>query len=109
MAINQGFIAMPPRDGISNLFLHYWCKASLDEIINYANGSTFLEISKGNFRMIHILSPSIPVLNAYCQLASVFYNRIVTTERTSRALSVQRDALLPKLVSGEIRVEDIGT
>ena len=104
VAINQGFIAIQPRKGVSNLFLLFWCKSSLDEIVSHANGSTFLEINKSNFRQIPLVIPNLPISNAYHSLASNLYDRIMVNERDSRALAAQRDALLPKLVSGELRV-----
>ena len=106
VAINQGFIAIKPRKGVSNLLLLYWCKSSLDEIVSHANGSTFLEISKSNFRQIPLVIPTLPVSDAYDSLASNLYDRIVVNERSSLALATQRDALLPKLVSGEIAVDE---
>ncbi len=106
VAINQGFMAIKPRKGVSNLFLLYWCKSSLDEIVSHANGSTFLEISKSNFRQIPLVIPTLPVSDAYHSLASNLYDRIVVNERSTLALATQRDALLPKLVSGEITVDE---
>ena len=104
MAINQGFIGMPPGDGISNLFLLHWCKAFHEEIINHANGSTFLEISKGNFRHIPISIAGEAVMNAFGRQVRSLHQRIVANERDARSLATQRDALLPKLVSGEVRI-----
>ena len=104
VAINQGFIAMPPRKGSSNLFMLHWCGVFHDEIVNHANGSTFLEISKSNFRRISLVVPAEEVMTAFDGLASTFHKHIVSNERESRALAVQRDALLPGLVSGEVRV-----
>ena len=104
VAINQGFIAIRTRQDISNLFLLYWCKSSLDEIVRHANGSTFLEISKSNFRQIPLTMPSQPVLDAYHLMVSNWYARMVLNERSSRTLAAQRDALLPRLVSGEMHV-----
>lgn len=43
VAINQGFIAMKPRNGVSNLLL-LWARAAHEDILSRANGSTFLEI-----------------------------------------------------------------
>ena len=106
VAINQGFIAMPPRKGIS-LYMLYWCRAFHDEIVNHANGSTFLEISKSNFRRIPLLTPSAAALTAYHRLASTLHGRIVESERQSNALAAQRDALLPRLVSGDVRVKGV--
>ena len=104
VAINQGFIAIQPRKGISNLFLLYWCKSSISEILNHANGSTFLEISKSNFRQISIITPSLPLLNAYQLLASSMHYKIVVNVHSSRLLVAQRDTLLPKLVSGKLKM-----
>lgn len=105
VAINQGFIAMLPSEKVSNLFLLYWCEAYQDEIVTYANGSTFLEISKGNFRQISIVTPSIHVMEAFDSFVRPLYKNIVSSSREARILYTLRDALLPKLVSGESRVE----
>ena len=102
-AINQGFIAMPPSERVSNLFMLHWCKAFHEEIVNRANGSTFLEINKSNFRRIQVGLPDEGIMAQFDQRVRSFYERIATNERKSQALAAQRDALLPKLVSGELR------
>ena len=104
VAINQGFIAMSPRKGTPDLFMLYWCGVFHDDIVNYANGSTFLEISKSNFRRIPLVVPAEAAMTAFDRLASTLHRHVVSNERESRALAVQRDALLPGLVSGEERV-----
>ena len=106
VAINQGFIAMTPKEGTSNLFLLLWASVAHEEIVSRSNGSTFLEISKANFRPILAVTPSADVMQAFEKLARPFYERIVDCTRESRALAALRDALLPKLISGELRVED---
>jgi len=107
LAINQGFIAMKPHPGISNLFLLRWASVAHDEIASYANGSTFLEISKTNFRKILLVVPSFPIMQAFDRVARSMYLKVVEHEGESRTLAVLRDALLPKLISGEIRVKDV--
>ena len=107
VAINQGFIAMPPRKGTSNLFMLHWCRMFHDEIVNHANGSTFLEISKGNFRRIPLVVPVESVMTAFDRLVRTLHQHVVSNECESRTLAVQRDALLPRLVSGEVRLEAI--
>jgi len=104
VAVNQGFIAMKPRQGTSNLFLMRWARAAHDEIVSYANGSTFLEISKANFRPIRTVVPSRTVMETFDRLSQPLYRKVVEHERESRSLAALRDALLPKLISGEIRV-----
>ncbi len=104
VAINQGFIAMPPKDRISNLFLLHWCNVFHDEIVNHANGSTFLEISKGNFRRIPMLVFGESVMKAFDMQVRFLHLRIATNEHQNRTLVAKRDALLAKLVSGELRL-----
>jgi type I restriction enzyme, S subunit len=104
VAINQGFIAMKPRAGVSNLFLLFWARAASEAILSRANGSTFLEISKANFRPIPVVSPSGPVMEAFDGQVRPLYQRLVAAERESQTLAALQNALLPKLISGEIRV-----
>ncbi len=50
--------------------------------------------------------PSIEVSKAFTRLVEPCVNRIVSAIHESHSLAAQRDALLPKLASGEMRVED---
>ena len=102
VAINQGFIGILPREEVSNIFMLYWCRAFHEEIVNYANGSTFLEISKGNFRQLIAVMPDSVAMTAFDRSTRPLYERVVSNERENRALAVLRDALLPRLVSGEV-------
>lgn len=105
VAVNQGFIAMKPRPGTSNLFLLRWARAAHDEIVSHANGSTFLEISKSGFRPIRTVAPSSAVMDAFDRISRPMYRKVVEQERESRTLAALRDTLLPKLISGELRVK----
>ena len=106
VAINQGFIAMKPRQNTSNLYLLRWASAAHEEIVSHANGSTFLEISKANFRPIPVVVPSGAVMGAFDRLMRPLYGKVVEHERESRTLAALRDTLLPRLISGELRVRD---
>jgi len=104
VAINQGFIAMTPKTGTSNIFLLLWASVAHEEIVSRANGSTFLEISKANFRPIPVVTPSADMMRVFEELARPLYERIVESARESRTLAALRDTLLPKLITGELRV-----
>jgi type I restriction enzyme S subunit len=106
LAINQGFIAMRPAPGVSNLFLLYWVEWAQEEIVSRANGSTFLEISKSNFRPIPVVAPPQQIFESFDQVVRPAYSRIVANERETRTLTSFRDTLLPKLIAGELRVAD---
>ncbi|MBY0549686.1 MAG: restriction endonuclease subunit S [Candidatus Obscuribacterales bacterium] len=104
VAINQGFIAIKPKPCASNLFLLLWAHFSNAEILSRANGSTFLEISKSNFRAIPLVLPPPTIMTAFTALVEPIFARIVANERESLMLTTLRDTLLPKLITGEIRV-----
>lgn len=103
ISINQGFIAINGTK-VSNLFMLYWLKENMQTIINNANGSTFLEISKTVFRNIPIAIPSSEVLEKFEEIISSIYNQILNNEKENQSLSKLRDTLLPKLMKGEINI-----
>ena len=79
----------------------------MDAIVGNANGSTFQEISKSNFRPLRVVVPSDPVLTSFTRSAVSLYRQLAENERESRSLAQLRDTLLPKLISGELRVGDV--
>lgn len=106
VSVNQGFIAMVCKKRLSNVFVLFWCHENLDYIKSISSGSTFAEISKKTFRPIPVIVPSEPVLTTYEKLVRPLYERIVANVRESSTLAQTRDLLLPKLMSGEIRLRD---
>lgn len=105
-AINQGFIAMKCNGDLSPEFVIEWADSAMDEIKQRATGTTFAEISKKSFRSIKVLVPSRTVISEYTRIASAIYEKISQSTIESRQLTEIRDALLPKLMSGEISVMD---
>ena len=104
VAINQGFIGMICDKRISNVFAWLWTLENMEAILAKANGSTFQEISKGNFRPLPVVVAPAPILQAFETVAQPLYQRIAQNERESRTLAQTRDLLLPRLMSGALRV-----
>ena len=105
-AVNQGFIAMRCERRLPNLYVLCWCYHNLGYIRDIAGGSTFAEISKKTFRTVPVIVPSEPILAMYQRLSRPPYDRLVTNVKEAAVLAILRDTLLPKLISGEIRVPD---
>ena len=105
-AINQGYIAIPPGGALSPLFMLFWCKENMETIKGNANGSTFMEISKKAFRPILAVEPSKEVLSAFESIAGCFFERLKTNEEQARSLASLRDTLLPRLISGQLRLPE---
>jgi type I restriction enzyme S subunit len=77
----------------------------MEEIIGRANGTTFLEISKSNFRPMSIVVPPPKRMKEFVKTVEPMYQKIVANLKESRILASLRDALLPKLMRGEVRVK----
>lgn len=106
VAINQGFIAMICKKRLSSVFVWLWTQANIETVHQNANGSTFQEISKANFRPIELTVASAQILRAFDDATTPLFERIVANEKESATLAATRDLLLPKLMSGEIRIKD---
>lgn len=106
VAINQGYIAIPPGGELSPLYLLFWCRQNMEGIKGRANGSTFMEISKKAFRPIPALVPSAETLEVFAGIAEPLFERLADNERQAQTLAQIRDTLLPRLISGQLRLPE---
>jgi len=104
-AINQGFIAIKCTEAVPNYFVLNWLKENMEEIIGRANGTTFLEISKSNFRPMKMFVPSPERMKEFVEVVEPMYKKVVANLKESRTLASLRDSLLPRLMRGEVRVK----
>ena len=102
---NQGFISIIPNKDNVRMYLLYTFKARKEEIISNANGSTFLEISKGRFRKMKVLVPSEDILNMFEKKTMLSFREVLHLEMQNTLLTRQRDLLLPRLMSGKLEVK----
>ncbi|ACS80788.1 restriction endonuclease subunit S [Maridesulfovibrio salexigens] len=106
-AVNQGFIAMECSKSLNCMYMLFWCKENMETIKSNANGSTFQEISKKNFKPISIIVPEELVLNKFESAISPLYRKIVSNLKERQTLTSLRDTLLPNLISGELSVAEV--
>ena len=104
VSVNQGFIAMVCEGPLTNHYVLHWALSNMREIEGRASGTTFQEINKKNFRPMLALVPADGVLAAFEGQVSAIYDKITVNLEQSRTLAAIRDALLPRLISGELRV-----
>jgi len=106
VAINQGYIAIPRGGELSPLYMLFWCRQNMERIKGRANGSTFMEISKKAFRPIPVLVPTTEALDAFANIADPLFERLIENERQAQTLTQLRDTLLPRLISGRLRLPE---
>jgi type I restriction enzyme, S subunit len=95
---------MRPSKALPPEFAYIWCQENMEIIKANANGSTFQEISKRNFRPLPVNYPGEPLIAEFVGTVGPLFGLIRLRELKSATLAATRDLLLPKLMSGEIRL-----
>ena len=85
-------------------YLFHWLQQIDFDVLN--RGSTQPLIAQSDLKSEPVLEPSEPVLSCFGDVAKAIYRRVDAAVDESTDLSAVRDALLPKLISGELRVSD---
>ena len=70
-------------------------------------GAVQPKISQGNLRSVQVVIPPAEKLDTFNELICPMFDQIRLNQDQNKALASLRDALLPKLMSGEIDVSDI--
>lgn len=104
VAVNQGFIAMVCDGPLPPHYVLHWTRSALEEIKSRASGTTFPEISKAAFRPIPAVVPTPPVVAAFERITQSLFDLIQSSAQLSHQLGELRDYLLPRLLSGSVRV-----
>lgn len=104
MTTNQGFKSVVPFEHIGSEFLFYLLKFNTEKIENRASGSTFKEISGSEMKRVPVIIPSIFAIQQFNGIVESLGELVGKCESENDTLILLRDTLLPKLMSGEIRV-----
>jgi len=72
-------------------------------------GAVQPKISQANLRSVQVVIPPQPELDAFNELIRPMFDQIRQNQDQNKALAAMRDALLPKLMSGEVDVSAIQT
>lgn len=102
---NQQINSVIPKISISPYFC-YWLLRNLgDEIKAGGSGGTvFHNLNTGDFSKIEVVLPTVKLIEAFHSNCKGIMEMIVENQRQSETLGTMRDLLLPKLLSGEMRV-----
>ena len=104
MTCNQAVCAIKENGAYPYTFIFMFVKNQKDELINQAVGSAQQNISQ-------ILIKKLPIptctdrINEYHQLVNPWFKRMQLNVEQIQTLENLRDTLLPKLMSGEVRVQ----
>lgn len=105
MAMNQSNYAIKAIDGYSQYYIFFLVKSVVERLIKKSNGAVFSAITSKDFDE-EILIPSQKAVEDFTNVIDGFFRRIFTIGTENSRLSLLRDTLLPRLMSGELEVPE---
>ena len=105
MAMNQSNYAIKAIDGYSQYYIFFLVKSVVERLIKKSNGAVFSAITSKDFDE-EILIPSQKAVEDFTNVIDGFFRRIFTIGTENSRLSLLRDTLLPRLMSGELEIPE---
>jgi len=106
LIIGRGLAAMRHKHEL-NSFLFYLLKVTFANEDMIGNGSIFNSVGKDELAKHPILCPPLELAEKFEATIAPFDAQLKTLFATNASLSKQRDALLPRLISGKLRVDHL--
>jgi len=95
------------REGLdANFFLYCQMRHVVGELVHSAHGSVFDTITTRTFETTPVLLPDNRVALPFHDAAATLFFQVLSNLKQNLSLAGLRDALLPKLLSGEMRAKD---
>ena len=102
---STGFAVLTPTRATRTYLYCFTTTADFtDMLVSRATGSAYPAVRADVFETAPILNPGRDVLEAFERTTGPMFDLIAANDRESRTLAELRDALLPKLLSGEVTV-----
>jgi type I restriction enzyme S subunit len=105
--LNQRVCHFEPLPGVPSSFL---AEALIEPLAFFERGkvgTTVIHLGKGDIDTFQLLHPGNKLLEAFGSITQTLIEATVRNAIESRTLAQTRDLLLPRLMSGELRVADV--
>lgn len=106
MAFNQSCYGLRGKGDAGRCFVFLAAQHVVGRLQSMAHGSVFSTITTQTFEAVTLAMSQGGVLVAFEEIVQPLFSRMKANVVESRTLTATRDLLLPKLMSGEIRVSD---
>ena len=104
MAFSQSNYGVLPRIRNCYFYTYLLINHVVEELQSSAYGSVFDTITTNTFRDVKVGLPPESMVTTFESKVSPYFNKIVFNKEQIQSLEKLRDTLLPKLMSGEVRV-----
>jgi type I restriction enzyme S subunit len=94
-------------DEISNYYILFLIKPLLEYVQSYKTGTTVSHLGKADIDRFRFITPPLEIIKSFSRIVDNLLKEVVNKSKESRRLAELRDTLLPKLMSGELKVENV--
>ena len=101
---NQACCGLIPSDHF-RAFLFFCTRKERENLASKSSGSAQQNLNKGLVCGHQVLIPSVPVASAYETVVGALLNSWIENEKLAQTLATLRDTLLPRLISGQLRLQ----
>ncbi len=105
MAMNQTCYALAAARNVP-FWLNCSFASAVKNIVQAAHGSVFDTITTRTLEAARIVVPSEAIIDSFERVVSPIFKRILCVIEEALSLATLRDTLLPRLISGELRIAD---
>jgi type I restriction enzyme S subunit len=107
MAMNQSCYGIHGANGISDIYIYYTIREFVADLQQHGHGSVFNTITRGTFKSIYVPFGRSELTQDFDKTVNPFLERICSNLFQNVELTKLRDTLLPKLISGELRIPEV--
>jgi len=105
---NQQINSIIPKKESLKYYIYLSMLNMKERFMNEASGgSATLNMNTSTFSGIELLNPPADFIIQFHSLVKSWYDKILQNQTQNQTLTTLRDTLLPKLISGEVRVKNI--
>jgi len=106
MAMNQSCYALRGKTGIPQRFLFLMTLQQVDYLKTNTGGATFDTIVVDTFRRMRVVKPVSEILARFAHHTDAIFEQVKTLQRQVQNLRWTRDLLLPRLLSGGVKLNE---
>ena len=105
-AFNQAALGFVAKEEVGYEFIYLLLKLLRDDLNNLANGAAQQNLNVGLVKNFKIIYPTNTVLSSFQSIIRPIFKYLYQNQIESNSLIKTRDTLLPKLISGELQIND---
>lgn len=105
--IHDGWLYFPEKEKLTDVYLFNLFLEIKEQLISQGNGSVFTNLKTDILKQFKITVPGEDIISYFDKLGTELHKKILDITKNTETLTALRDTLLPKLISGELSLEDL--